>query len=147
MKQSKMSGADDVARALRELGGAIKTPINAASRKALRPQLAAAKKNAPVKDGDLKRSLTIKRDSKAPKSKPTHVVGPKADYVGKDGAKPVKYAHIVEFGSADGTKAGTRFLTRAFEETADQVLKTLGDQIGPEIEKAAARKAKRRAKK
>ncbi|MEQ8444866.1 MAG: HK97 gp10 family phage protein [Pelagibacterium sp.] len=144
---SRTTGADDIARALAELGTAIGTPVNAASRKALRPMLKAAKKNAPKDDGDLQKSLTIKRNTKAPRGVSVHVVGPASNYVGADGAKPVRYAHITEFGTADGTVAGTRWLTRAFDETSKETLDTLGREIGPEIEKAAAKRARRRAKK
>ncbi len=145
MSGSKITGADALARALASLEGSVTAPINAAARKALQPMLRAAKAAAPRDDGDLQKSLTIKR-TKSPKSKPKHVVGPAANYVGKDGAKPVRYAHLTEFGSADGTKAGTRWMTGAFEETANQVIDELGKALGPEIEKAAARRAKRIAK-
>lgn len=145
MAGSKITGADDLARALASLEGSVTAPINAAARKALQPMLKAARAAAPVDDGDLKKSLTIKK-AKSPKSKPKHVVGPAANFVGKDGAKPVRYAHIVEFGPADGSSPGARFLSGAFEETASQVIDELGKALGPEIEKAAARRAKRIAK-
>lgn len=145
MAGSKITGADDLAKALASLEGSVTAPINAASRKALVPLRNAARAAAPVDDGDLKKSLTIKK-AKSPKSKPKHVVGPAANYVGKDGAKPVRYAHLTEFGTADGTQAGTRWMTGAFEETANQVIDELGKALGPEIEKAAARRAKRIAK-
>ena len=147
MSKSKMTGASDVARALNVLGRSLGAPINAASRKALRPMLAAAKRKAPKDEGDLRRSLIIKADGRAPKSKPRFVVGPSKSYVGADGDKPVKYAHVVEFGSADGSKPAARFMSSAFEETKDDVLKILGDEIGPQIEKAAARKLARKARK
>jgi len=143
MSGSKISGGDDLARALATLRGKIGAPINAAIRKGLRPMLAAQKRNAPVDEGDLKRSLTIRSDTRAPKTRPRFVVGPSKAYSGADGDRPVKYAHVVEFGTADGSEAGTRFASRAFEETADEAVKILGDEIGNEIEKAAARKIKR----
>lgn len=146
MSGSKIGGADDLARALQTLGRSIGAPINAASRKALRPMLAAAKRNAPVDKGNLKKSLTIKADDKASKARPRFVVGPDASYqIGND--RPVKYAHVVEFGPADGSRPGARFMSSAFEETADQTIKILGDEIGPQIEKAAARKIARKAAK
>lgn len=144
MSGSKIGGADDLARALQTLGRSIGAPINAASRKALRPMLAAAKRNAPVDKGNLKKSLTIKADGKASKSRPRFVVGPDASYQ-IDDDRPVKYAHVVEFGPADGSRPGARFMTAAFEETKDETLKILGAEIGPQIEKAAARKIARKA--
>tara|TARA_R110000868_G_scaffold27661_22_gene104681 strand:+ start:1444 stop:1881 length:438 start_codon:yes stop_codon:yes gene_type:complete len=142
--RSRMTGAKAIAGSFRRASGGLLTPISTASRKSLAPMLAAAKRNAPKDDGDLRRSLTIKKNSKSSKARPQHVVGPRADYVGKDGSKPVRYAHITEFGTADGTVQGTRWLTQAFEETSDDVLKSLAAGIAPEIEKHLARKAKRK---
>lgn len=144
MSGSKISGADDLARALATLRGAIGAPINASSRKALIPMRAAARRNAPVDKGNLKKSLTIKADGKASKSRPRFVVGPDASYQ-IDDDRPVKYAHVVELGPADGSRPGARFLTAAFEETKGETLKILGAEIGPQIEKAAARKIARKA--
>ncbi|HEV7344555.1 MAG TPA: HK97 gp10 family phage protein [Devosia sp.] len=142
--RSKMTGAKAMATTFRRASGGLLTPISAAARKSLAPQLAAAKRNSPRDDGDLRKSLIIKKNPKSPKTKPQHVVGPRADYVGKDGAQPVRYAHLTEFGSADGSQAGTRWLTASFEETADEVMKRLKDGIGTEIEKHLAKKAGRK---
>jgi hypothetical protein len=97
--------------------------------------LAAARANAPVHDGDLRRSLAIVK-RRSPKARPVHAVGPRADFTGKDGAKPVRYAHVVEFGRAanargSGEQQGTRFLTRAFESTSAAALKIFSETIGP----------------
>lgn len=143
-QRSKMTGAKEIAANFRRASGGLLTPINAAARKSLAPQLAAARRNAPKDDGDLRKSLTIKKNAKSPKAKPQYVVGPRADYVGKDGARPVKYAHVTEFGTADGATPGTRWMTQAFEETSDEVLKRLADGVGSEIEKHLAKKGRKK---
>lgn len=141
-----MSGAADIAAAFAAVGGNLATPMAAASRKALRPMLKQAKATAPVDSGDLKKSLTVKRSRRVPKGVVEHQVGPSKDYVGADGSKPIRYAHLTEFGKADGSQKGTRWMSRAFEETKAETIEEFGKAMGPEIEKAAARRAKRRAK-
>lgn len=146
-KRSTMTGGAATARVLRQIVPGLAVPLNEASRKAMKPMLAAAKANAPKDTGALRRSLTVKR-RRSPKDKPVHVVGPRKDATGKDGRKPVKYAHIVEWGRAagkdgKGAMAGTRFLTRAFESTSEQVLRLFGAEIGPAIERRAAKLAAR----
>lgn len=137
MSKSTVTGGAAVARRLRQITPGLTVPLNQASRKAMRPMLRAAKANAPKDDGDLKKSLIVKN------RKGTTIVGPSSKYVGKDGAKPVRYAHLTEFGRADGSMAGTRWLTRAFETTKDLVIETFGREIGPAIEKRAAYLAKK----
>lgn len=141
MKKSRMTGGKAAANTFRRATGGLLTPINSATRKSLTPLLAAAKRTAPVDQGALKASLAVKKDGRSAKNRPRYVVGPRADYVGPDGARPVKYAHITEFGKADGSVKGSRWLTRAFEATKDEVLARLGALVGPEIEKHVAKKA------
>jgi len=128
MRKSTVTGGKATARAMRELVPGLAVPLNEASRKAMKPLLAATRANVPVDKGTLRRSLTIKR-AKSPKIRPVHLVGPRSDFQSGDD-RPVKYAHIVEFGrapNADGRGGfpGTRFATRAFESTAATVLKVL----------------------
>jgi HK97 gp10 family phage protein len=144
--RSKVTGARSMFANMRKIMPGMQAPMNLASRKALAPLLSAAKRNAPVDEGDLKKSLAVKRDSRARKNQSRHVVGPRADYMGADGDRPVKYAHVVEFGSADGSKKGTRFLTRAFEESSAEVMRRFGEEIGPALERQIEKIAKKRAK-
>ena len=147
-----MTGARDIARALNDIAPGLTRPINTASRKALRPMLNAAKANlranGNIESGEFLSLLTIKRDPKAPKDQPTHMVGP-------DAKKSPGYrkGHLIEFGTAPhwvgnwfhrGAKAFP-FLRPAFEETKDEAIEILGSEIGPELEKQAARVAKKRA--
>lgn len=150
---SRTTGADDIARALADLGTSINAPVNAASRKALQPMVKRAKANlkanGSVDSGELQRLMTVKRDPKSRKDQPRHMVGP-------DASKGPGYrkAHLVEFGTAPhlvGKKAhpgaaAKPFLRPAFDETAQETLTIFGNVLGPEIEKAAVRRRKRKAK-
>jgi HK97 gp10 family phage protein len=126
-------------------------PANQASRTALRPLLnasrAALRANGSVETGQLLRAMTIKRDGQSPKLKPRYLVGPDSQ------SKAVRYAHLVEFGTAPHLEPkrkimhpGARprpFLRPAFEETKEAVARIWGEQIGPAIEKRAAALAKK----
>ncbi len=90
--------------------------------------------------GALAASLTIKRNARSSKINPMHRVGPAADYERGD-RKPVKYAHLLEFGTS--RISPKPFLTPAFVDTKDQVVKRFGDRIGPEMEKRAEKLRKR----
>jgi hypothetical protein len=148
----KVIGARESARALRELSKYVSTPLNATSRFALQPTLTAARRN--VRKLDLKdttdtlaASLTIKRKD-SPKYGPVHQVGP-ATLAMRDGRRPVRYAHLIEFGTAPHFQPGRGvthpgsapkpFLTPAYYQTRDEVVKRFGVRIGPEMEKRAAK--------
>lgn len=138
-------GAREVASALRRLANDIAPPLNAASRFALQPTLRAAKGNAASagfedSTGALQQSLTIKRNPRSKKLSPVHQVGPNAGFERGD-RKPVKYAHLLEFGTT--RIAPKPFLTPAYVDTKEQVVKRFGDRIGPEMEKRAAKLRKR----
>lgn len=145
-KKSSVSGGKEIAAAMRKVVPGLAVPLNEASRKALKPMLAATKQNAPVDTGALKRSLAIKK-ARSPKLKPVHLIGPRADYQEGD-RRPVRTAHITEFGrapNADGKGGirGTRFMTRAFEATAQQVLRILEKELPEAIERRVVKLAAR----
>lgn len=147
MKRSTVTGGKEIARRFKYAVPGLVPAINEASRKALKPMLAAARANAPIDDGDLRKSLAIVRRRSA-RERPVHAVGPRADYVGKDGEKPVRIAHVTEFGrapNADGKGAieGTRWFTRAFESTAATSLRIFADTIGPAFLKQLSKRASR----
>lgn len=139
-------GARQTSANLRELSRYVTVPLNAASRYALAPTLSAARQNVrqlPLKEttGTLAASLAIKRDPKSPKVSPKHQVGPSSDFSRETQygtRRPVKYAHLVEFGTAKGARA-MPFLTPAYDSTKGTVVKRFGDRIGPEMEKRAAK--------
>lgn len=137
MVKSGISGGKSIRSAFAKVQSGLAVPMNEASRKALRPMLAAAKQAAPKEDGDLRRSLVIKR-AESPKSHPVHVVGPSKDFVGKDGSRPVRYAHVTNYGraaNADGKGGieGTRWLDRAFDGSKAEVISIFAREIGPAI--------------
>ena len=151
MAAKRVTGASEATRAMRELARLVGPAGNAACKRALEPTLAVAKQGVPEDTGTLKKSLIIKRDSQSPKTKPRYAVGPDAAAKGKDGRRPVRYAHLAEFGraaNANGTGGmlGSRFLTKAYEATKEQVVTIFGREIGPAIEKQAARIAVQKAK-
>ncbi|HWA18963.1 MAG TPA: HK97 gp10 family phage protein [Devosia sp.] len=150
-KKSTVTGAKDIAKRFKYAVPGLVPAIAEAQKKALKPMLAMAKANAPIDDGDLRRSLAIKRLRSA-RERPQHAVGPRSDYVGKDGEKPVRIAHITEFGRAanadgHGEVQGTRWLTRAFQATAEQTIQIFTATVKPAFERKLAKLAARKAAK
>jgi HK97 gp10 family phage protein len=151
-RRSGVFGASEAAAALRELAKLVGAPANEASRFALRPIVQEAKanldKNKSVISGRLKKSLTVKRDSRSPKLKPRHLVGPRRD------SDAVRIAHLVEFGTAphDEPKAGIHhpgarpkpFLRPAYESRKDEAVQRFGQRFGPAVERQAAKLARKR---
>lgn len=152
-KRSQMTGAKGINAAFRNIKSGLNVPLNEASRKALRPTLAASKANlranGNVETGDLLSTLSIIRDTTAPADKPTHAVAP-------DASKSPGYrkAHLIEFGVSPHMinghihpgHAASPFMRPAFEATKAAVIKIFGDSIGPAIERRARNVAKRNAK-
>lgn len=149
MRKSKITGARKVHRRVRSLATYVNQPVDATSRKALRPTLNAAKQHIRSADfedstGALLKSMTIKRNRFTRRTRRDFRVGPNASFVGERGRKPVKYAHIIEFGSS-GNAAGhpgvkpQPFLTPAYYQTRDDVVRIFGRDIGQALEKRAAK--------
>lgn len=150
-------GARETSRALRELARQVSVPLNATSRFALQPTLKQARANVnalPLNEetGTLAKALTIKKKGRSSKLNPVHQVGPDSGvekWTQYGFRRPVKYAHLIEFGTAPHYQPGrgimhpgispTPFLTPAFFATRDEVVKRFGAKIGPEMEKRAAR--------
>lgn len=146
-RKSSVSGGKAIARRFKAAVPGLLPAINEASRKALAPMRAQARANVPVDDGDLRRSIAIVRRRSA-RMRPVHAVGPRADFVGKDGAKPARYSSLTEFGRAanaegGGEMQGTRWLTRAFEATSAAALRIFGATIGPAFEKQLTKRGRR----
>ena len=148
----KVKGAKETARNFRALARFVSVPLNATSRFALQPTLSAARSNVrslPLDEstGALAKSLTIKRDPRSSKVSPRHQVGPSADAGKGAGRRPVRYAHLVEFGTAPRAQgngfhpgfAPKPFLTPAFFSTRDDVVRRFGSRMGQEMEKRAAK--------
>ncbi len=127
--------------------------------KAARIVAAAARSNAPVRSGLLKKSIKVKVSTKAKRNEVSARIGPSNKTVGSDPktgkpTRPAKYAHLVEFGTASrgvyGHKGKTvtpgnppqPFLRPAYESTRAKATQIYGAEMGPAIEKAAARISK-----
>lgn len=144
--KSRIIGAHSLRKTLLELGRAstLTAPVGRASRFALQPILKAAKANTP--HAKVKKALVIKKDAASPKDRPVHAVG------GDPKNPDYRLLHLLEFDTRahpvnhPGTTAQP-FLTPAFEAHADEALKRFGESIGPEIEKQAARLARKNGRK
>lgn len=143
-KKSGIHGAKEVQRALRELARIYGRPVNEASRKALQPIAKAARANS--SHATIKKAITIRRNSQAPKDKPEHMVGMNPKH-----RRAVRLAHLLEFGVSPHAIGGWMhpghapqpFLTPAFEQHAQSVIKVFGQEIGPAFERQAERLAKK----
>ena len=142
MARSGVYGGTETAQAMRKLAALVARPANGALRASLAPTLAAAQRGAPVDTGTLRRSLVIRRVRRSPKTKPSYVVGPDPKVRGPNGRRPVRYAHLVEFGLGP-VKRARRFLTSAYEMTKEEVVKIFGAEFGPRLEENARRIAAR----
>ena len=158
-------GSKETSRALRELSKQIGVPLAATSRFALQPTLKAARSNVkalPLKEssGALAASLVIKQKPRTSKVNPTFQVGPDSGFQRATqfgSRRPVKYAHLVEFGTAPHFQPGRGvvhpgtaphpFMTPAYHSTKAEVVKRFGQKIGPEMEKRAAKLNAKAAKK
>lgn len=142
-KRAGVYGAKEVRRSFRELSKLYGRPVSDAMRFAMRPVLAAAKAN--TLHASIKSALVLKQDKKAPKTKPTVVVG------GRPGDEGTPLMHLQEWGVEPHMigdiqhpgHAAFPFMTPAFESAGPNVVKRFGDKIGPEIEKQAARLARK----
>lgn len=147
MKKSGVFGSAEVRRSFRAMANLYLTPVNQASRFALQPILKAAKQNI-TDDPELSQSLVIKKDSRSPKAKPMHVVGPDAN------SPAVRRAHFKEFGTEPHTINGhlhpgeppRPFLTPAFEQHASEAVKRFGAKMGTALENQAAKLARKQGK-
>jgi HK97 gp10 family phage protein len=152
-KRSSVTGAKAINAAFKQVVPGLTVPINQASRAALKPLLAAAKRNLKangnVQSGQLLKSLTVKKRAGKSIRVHEHLVGPAS-------ANPhYRLAHLIEFGTAPhmiGEKLhpGARafpFLRPAFEETQAEVIERFGAEIGPAVEKRAAYLARKTGKK
>jgi HK97 gp10 family phage protein len=97
--------------------------------KGLKPIVRIAKQNAPVKSGLLRKSI---------KSAVTKMVSGKVyvdpKVVGKNGDKPAKYAHIVEFGGPKHMNP-TPFMRPAMDMGKEQALELIAATFREELEK------------
>lgn len=132
--------------------------------KAARPMTAAVKRNAPVgRTGLLKKSIKQKVKTSRKKGMVTAVIGPSnkikgIDPVTKKEVRPSRYAHLVEKGSASRGVWGRKgvkvtpgsppnpFMRTAYASTKSKVADVYKREMGPAVQRSAARLKKRALK-
>lgn len=163
----KITGFKELNLNLKELEGKIQRgAMRTAMTKAARLMVAAVKRNAPVgKTGLLKKSIKQKVTT-SKKGVVTARIGPSNKVSGQvtvgkktTTVRPAKYAHLVEFGTGSRGSYGREgvaitpgnpprpFMRPAYESTREAATALYGKELGPAIEKTAARigRAKRKA--
>lgn len=143
MASVKIEGLRELDRALGELPKATaRNVLRRVLRKAAEPVERAMESRAPQRTGDLERSIITG----------TRLTSRQA----RDARKEGKHFAEVHVGTSDpagmfqefGTfkEPAQPWATPAWEATKDDALKAIGTELGTEIEKAAARLARKRAK-
>lgn len=139
----KMEGLRDLERALAELPkSTAKATLRRVLKRAAAPVQASMRAKAPKRTHDLEESIVTgtrltRRQARAAKQETKHF---SEIHVGTSNPAGVPQ----EFGWTDG--AAQPFARPAWEETQDEALKIIGDELGGEIEKSAARLARKAAK-
>lgn len=140
----RLEGFRELDRALSELPKATeRSVLRRVAKKALEPVLEDAQRLAPVDDGQLRDSIQIASAGLTPKARRHDRGRPKMGvrlYVGT--ASP--YAYIREFGTHNAP--AHPFMRPAWELNKDRMLEGIKADLKIEIEKSAARLAKKRAK-
>lgn len=128
-----LQGDKKMIRNLERLGSTIaRRVVRKSVNKAMTPLNKAAKREAPVDTGLLKKSIGKVVRTYRKNGVVFAAVGPRTGFVKIiDGVKknPVKYAHLVEPSNA--------FMRRAFDTTKGQVLSVLESELRSNIEKEA----------
>ena len=112
-----------------------KNATKRAMRKAVKPLRDSARANAPRDSGTLKKAIRSRVDSDR-EGRVLGVVGVDKRVRGPDGRRPVRYAHLQEFGS-DRIR-GTAYFERAYREAEPESRRILEDELRREIAKEAA---------
>jgi len=138
-------GAKKVSAVFREAARIIGPVVDDASRHALRPVLTAARQI--TQHESVKKALVLKKDRKAPKTQPVHVVG------GDPKNPDYRLLHLLEFGVDPHWQpkrkvmhpghAPQPFLTPAFEAEGKNAIRRFGERLGPAFEKQIARLARK----
>jgi hypothetical protein len=155
----EIKGGTELQTALRGLGDpkAIRTALRAGLRKAAAPMLAAAKAGVPIDQGDLKRSVKIAAAKGERPASPQFgvVIGidsneQPAKMVVRKGGKGGTYRDpgvagvgpIIEFGKPG--EPARPFMRPAFDREGEATIQRFAQVAGPEIDRVAARLAKKR---
>lgn len=143
----RIEGLAELDAALGELGkSAGKAVLRRVGIRSLAPLIAKAKTLVPVDDGDLRDSLkvTTKLSQRQRRQHRKLVAEGKASVEMFAGASALPHAHLVEFGAHH--MAAQPFMRPAWDSEKENVLNIIKTELGDEIVKTAARKARRLAK-
>jgi HK97 gp10 family phage protein len=116
-----------------------------ATSKAATVILKEAKRNTPRRHGHLRKALKRKVSTYKNGEMIIVTIGPDRNYVVSEGTrmiKPVKYAHLVEFGSMHNSPQP--YIRPAFDSKKNEALTIYAREIGPAIKRVAKRFNKRR---
>lgn len=143
---AQLLGADALIRKLEALPGKVyRRVVRKAINKGATPMVKAARRYAPRESGLLAKSMGKKLKSYFARGVVLSVVGPRGGF-GKevtlpDGTSeyrdPVKYAHLVEFGT-DHSPAQP-FMRRAYEENKTALMSAMFGEMKTGIEREAAK--------
>ena len=141
----KLDGFAELDKALGKLSNSLERGVlRRVARKALEPMLDQAQQLAPVDDGDLRDSIVMasssltKRAKQQERKEPTRGVKVFVGTASRNGVPR-------EFGTV--RSAAQPFMRPAWDSTKGKALQTVKDELAGEIERTAARAAKRKAKK
>jgi len=143
----KLEGLKELETALSELPKSTsKAVLRRIGIRAIAPVISTAKELVPVDEGQLRDSLrvTTRLSKRQRRLNRKRAADEKAGVELFAGAAALPHAHLVEFGTA---KTPPRpFLRPAWDQNKSAVLKTIQEELGDEIEKAAKRLARRAAR-
>ena len=117
-----------------------RTAVREAVQKAALPILKEARARVPRRYGHLRKSLVRKIRTYRDNAMVMAVVGPNRAYRSGDGReriRPVKYAHLVEFGTS--TAAPHPFMRPAFESRSREATRVYAREISTAIKRVGAR--------
>lgn len=139
----KLSGFKELAEALEQLPKATaRNTLRRVLRKAAEPTREAAQAKAPILSGRLRESVVVGTQLTRRQKADARKEGTYFSEIHVGTAKG--YSVPQEFGTVD--HAAQPFMRPAWDQNKDKALKIIGDELGNEIEKAAARRARKLAK-
>lgn len=144
--QVKLAGFKELERALAELPKATgKNVLRRVARGALEPMANAAAAKAPEDEGKLAFSIDVseKRTRRAKTSFASRT-GVQMAMGPASGLATLQYAAFVEFGTVD--TPAQPYMRPAWDAGAERALDYVKDNLGNEIARSAAKRAKKRAK-
>lgn len=147
MGKVRIEGLRELERALAELPKATgKNVLRRVAVRALEPVMEAARARAPVDKGTLKESLNVstKLSKRQQRLNARRVAQSKASVELYAGPTALPHAHLVEFGTVK--MAPQPFMRPAWDATKNKALEIIKSELGSEIDKAAKRLARKRAR-